>query len=190
MDSFVGEVRVFPFGFAPQGWLECDGRSLRIADHDALYHVIGTRFGGDATFFYLPEMRCHSAMGAGEGRNLSPRKVGDSVGHAKVTLEPAHLPTHTHQAHGRLSDHFSHLSQRPTPQSWISGIQVLGPTAVTGAVNSFVTKGSVPEAPDTTLAAGTLSNAGSSIPHENRQPYLAMGFYICEDGPFRLPDPV
>jgi len=58
MDPFLGTIRVFPYGFAPRGWLECAGQVMQIVQNQALYSLIGTRFGGDGrTTFYLPDMR-------------------------------------------------------------------------------------------------------------------------------------
>ena len=58
MDPFMGEIRRFPFGAIPDGWLPCDGRLLPIATNNQLYALIGPTFGGDAqTTFALPDLR-------------------------------------------------------------------------------------------------------------------------------------
>lgn len=57
-DSFVGEVQLFPYGFAPRGWMECEGQVLPIQQNDALFSLIGTKFGGNGTStFALPDLR-------------------------------------------------------------------------------------------------------------------------------------
>lgn len=67
MDPLLGEIRLFAAGFVPRGYLPCDGRTLPIREHQALYSVIGTRFGGDgATTFALPDLRGRVALGADE----------------------------------------------------------------------------------------------------------------------------
>lgn len=54
---FVGEVRPFPFGFAPQGWMPCQGELLPISQNTALYSLIGNLYGGDGTNTYgLPDI--------------------------------------------------------------------------------------------------------------------------------------
>lgn len=56
--TFVGEIQVFPYGFAPIEWLPCDGRSLQINDNSTLFALIGTKFGGDGiSTFNLPDLR-------------------------------------------------------------------------------------------------------------------------------------
>lgn len=55
-DALIGEVRMF--ATPSETWLPCDGRTLRIADYQALYSLIGTQFGGDdRTTFSLPDLR-------------------------------------------------------------------------------------------------------------------------------------
>jgi microcystin-dependent protein len=47
MDPYIGEIRLFTFGFAPRGWEPCDGRSLSVEKHKNLFFVIGDKFGSD-----------------------------------------------------------------------------------------------------------------------------------------------
>jgi microcystin-dependent protein len=56
--AFINEVRMFGFNSAPLGWSSCDGRLLPIAEHEALFDLIGTTYGGDGrTNFALPDLR-------------------------------------------------------------------------------------------------------------------------------------
>jgi microcystin-dependent protein len=58
MDPYLGEIRVFAFGFAPTGWLPCNGELLPIADYTALFSLLGTVYGGDGhTTFAVPDFR-------------------------------------------------------------------------------------------------------------------------------------
>jgi microcystin-dependent protein len=57
MNAFVGEIELFPFTFAPYGWLSCEGQILNINQYNALYALIGTQYGGDGrTTFALPNL--------------------------------------------------------------------------------------------------------------------------------------
>ena len=52
---FVGEIRNFPFNFAPAGWLTCEGQIVPTEELPALFAAIGTTYGGDGTTtFGLP----------------------------------------------------------------------------------------------------------------------------------------
>ena len=58
MDPFLGQIQLFPYNFAPQGWAACEGQSLSISQNTALFSLIGTNFGGDGqTVFALPTLK-------------------------------------------------------------------------------------------------------------------------------------
>ena len=58
MESFLGQIQLFAFGFVPHGWRLCDGSSLPIAHNDAVFSLLGTTYGGDgSTNFALPNLK-------------------------------------------------------------------------------------------------------------------------------------
>ncbi len=58
MDPFIGQIELYPFGFAPMGWMECNGATLKISTNQALYSLLGTMYGGDGrTTFGIPDLR-------------------------------------------------------------------------------------------------------------------------------------
>ena len=86
--DFVGEILKFGGNFAPDGYLECDGRLLSKADYPNLYSVIGTSFGGDgATTFALPDLRGRNAVGTS-----STLPLGTTYGDDLPSLSPGQLP--------------------------------------------------------------------------------------------------
>jgi microcystin-dependent protein len=63
MDPMMGEIRLFPYNFAPRQWLACQGQVLPIAQYEALFSLVGTQFGGDGTTnFALPDLRQHAPL--------------------------------------------------------------------------------------------------------------------------------
>ena len=53
----IGEIKLLPINFAPQGWALCDGELLPIAQNQALFALIGNTFGGNGeTDFALPNL--------------------------------------------------------------------------------------------------------------------------------------
>ncbi|MTK53598.1 phage tail protein [Paludibacter sp.] len=56
MEPYVGTIKLFPFAFAPVGWLLCNGASVSNNTYQALYSLIGTKYGGTATSFQLPNL--------------------------------------------------------------------------------------------------------------------------------------
>jgi microcystin-dependent protein len=57
MNSYVGQITLFPTSYAPEGWALCQGQLLSVQQYTSLFVVIGTKFGGDGmTNFKLPKM--------------------------------------------------------------------------------------------------------------------------------------
>jgi microcystin-dependent protein len=57
MEFFIGQIAQFPYTFAPAGWAPCDGSLRPIAQHQALFSLLGTQFGGDGqSTFALPKL--------------------------------------------------------------------------------------------------------------------------------------
>jgi len=57
-DAMLGSIGLFAGSFPPRGWAFCDGQTLQISEHSALFSLIGTTFGGDGrTTFNLPDLR-------------------------------------------------------------------------------------------------------------------------------------
>lgn len=57
MDTYLGDIHLFPYGRTPYGWLLCDGTIQQIVRNQALYSLIGIKFGGDGkTTFALPNL--------------------------------------------------------------------------------------------------------------------------------------
>ena len=58
MEAFIGQVQLFPYDFTPSGWAACEGQLLNISQSQALFAVVGAKFGGDGRFTYaLPDLR-------------------------------------------------------------------------------------------------------------------------------------
>ncbi len=97
-DNFLGEIRVFSFDFAPNGWAECNGQTLPIPQNQRLFSIIGNRFGGDGKAnFALPNLKDSTVISQGKGENLSPYGVGDKGGVFEVILTEREMAIHTHQ---------------------------------------------------------------------------------------------
>lgn len=98
-EPFLGEIRLFGFTFAPQGWAFCDGQLLPIVQNQALFSLLGTTYGGNgSTTFALPDLRGRVAI-----HRSDSFPIGLSGGEVTHTLTVAEMPTHTHQALGSLS---------------------------------------------------------------------------------------
>jgi microcystin-dependent protein len=57
MEPLLGQIELFPYGFAPRGWMACQGQLLPISENTALFSLFGVTFGGDGqSTFALPNM--------------------------------------------------------------------------------------------------------------------------------------
>ncbi|MES2611707.1 MAG: tail fiber protein [Pseudomonadota bacterium] len=166
-ESFVGEIRIFAGNFPPRGWAFCQGQMLPISGNEVLYTLIGTTYGGDGqSTFALPDLRSRAPIHQGQGPGLSNYVLGQSGGVESVTLLNSQLPQHTHGlAYGGSGTQAS-------PQS--------GLPSITPARDYRYS-----DAPaNTSLHVNSMQIQGGSLPHENRSPYLALNFIICQEGPF------
>ncbi|OPX45622.1 phage tail collar domain protein [Ruminiclostridium hungatei] len=58
MDYLLGGIALFPYNFAPIGWMPCEGQMLQIMQNQALYSLLGSTYGGDGrTTFALPNLK-------------------------------------------------------------------------------------------------------------------------------------
>ncbi|MDP1622770.1 MAG: tail fiber protein [Bacteroidales bacterium] len=97
IDPFIGEVELFAFSFAPNGWAQCNGQLMPIAQYSALFSLLGTTYGGNGlTTFSLPDLRGRMPVGQGQGPGLTPRTIGEMSGSESIYLTIPNLPSHTH----------------------------------------------------------------------------------------------
>ncbi|MEE3633859.1 tail fiber protein [Pseudomonas sp. AL 58] len=182
MDAFIGEIRSFPYGYVPDGWLACDGTVLLIQAYAALYSLIGNKWGGDGKqTFALPDLRQRVVMGSGAGPNLTPRTWADTAGQAAVALTEAQVPPHNHSVTVKypvLASAATDMQATPDANSsWLARATVLSSTPL-ALIPAYVGASNVQ------LSGTTLSVQGTGAPHENRQPYLALDFCICWNGTY------
>ncbi len=168
-DPFVAEIRIFAGNFAPTGWAFCNGQILPISQNTALFSLLGTTYGGNGTSnFALPNLQGRAPMHWGQGPGLSARDLGETGGQPDVSLIPSELPAHTHAAN---CDSAAGSQTSPAGNAW--GGSARGRPAIYSS-----------SAPDVAMSPLSVYVAGSSLPHNNMQPYLALNFIIALQGVF------
>lgn len=184
-EPFIGEIRVFSFPKTPQGWLPCDGRTMQIQSNQALYTLLGTKFGGNGTTtFNLPDYRGRAMMGYSvygqpnpnnpNPNFLSFNNIGMAGGSETVTLTQNQIQMHNHQM---MADNISagfNLNAAAPPE--ILASPVLN-TLANAPVSLFNNSTNL-----TTLNSGSVSPAGDSAPHENRMPFVTLNVCIATVG--------
>jgi len=174
-EPYLGEIRLISFNYAPKNYAFCNGQLLSIAQNQALYSLLGTTFGGNGqTTFGLPDLRSRVAVGVGALPSGNVYQQGAMGGSESVTLNQGQLPTHSHAFTATLKTADSADESAPGGQY----------PAKEG--NAQFAGGP----PNTSMGApikGTSGAMGSSLPHENRPPVLAMNYVIALIGLYPSP---
>lgn len=171
-EPFIAEIQMLPYTFPPRYWAWCHGQTINIGENTALYALIGTLYGGDGRVTMgLPNLKGRVPMHTGQGPGLLPRDTGEFGGTPEVTILSSQISPHTHELSG---------VNKPGSTNQPTGKMLALDTA---AGNNFFFMNKT-ATPNVDMASTTLSNAGGTQGHENRQPYLAVNFCIALDGVF------
>jgi len=164
---YLGELGLFAFGFAPNGWAYCAGQLLPISVNQALFSLLGTYYGGDGNFtFGLPDLRGRAPISAGQGPGLNDYFQGTKLGTENVILQTSQLPPHNHSLAGNSS-----IGTLSDPTNNYIAQYGEGVKAFTASSNTI-------------LNTASVTNAGGNQPHTNIQPYLTLNWCIALQGLF------
>jgi microcystin-dependent protein len=180
-EQYLSEIRLFSFGFAPKGWMACNGQVLAINANQALFSLLGTAFGGNGvTTFALPNLQGRVGIATGNGYTF-----GQASGEVTHTLTNNEMAVHSHSLMGRASlADASVAGTQPSPSMVLAegfatdkGTQISVPM-YDGRNNP----GSGP-----LMAQNAIGQNAGGQAHENRQPYLTMNYCIATTGIFPTP---
>jgi len=177
---FIGQIAIFGFQFAPQGWAFCQGQMLAIVQNVPLFEVLSTTYGGNgAQTFALPNLQ-GIPVGAGQGPGRSNYNLGQAGGDAAVTLTPQQMSSHSHAFNALTGQATSASPQgNQLAKAWKA-------QAKTDSVVSFYSDN--PGNAKTALAPNAIAASGSGHPHNNLQPYLTLNFCIALQGVMPSPN--
>jgi len=157
-EPFLGEIRMFSFGFAPKGWALCNGQILPIAQNQALFAILGVTYGGNGTTtFALPNLQ--GSAPAHVGNSIS---LGQAGGSATVKL------TSNQVGHGHS------VNAAATATTNTAG----GNFPASSSANLYGTS------TDTAMNGAIISPGGGGAAHNNLQPYLVINYAIALTGIF------
>jgi microcystin-dependent protein len=167
-EPFLGEIRLFGFNYAPNGWAFCQGQLLPIAQNSALFALLGTMYGGNGqTTFALPDFRGRVPVGMGQGPGLPSYTQGEMSGEVSHTLIISEMPSHNHLVSPSQS------AGTANPAGAFPGSDQRTPLNIYNAT-----------ADGPTMNPQVVGQTGGSQPHNNMQPYLAMNYCIALNGIF------
>jgi microcystin-dependent protein len=165
MLPFLGEIRLFPYSFAPSNWALCQGQLLPISQYSALYSLLGTTYGGDGVSnFGLPDLQGRVAIHYGTG--LSYHAMGQKAGITDVVLGVNEIPQHNHTMTASTAD----------------GTQKTASGAMLAKTTASTYKGTVTT--PATLSSQAVNYSGSNLTHSNLQPFQAINYCIALQGIF------
>jgi microcystin-dependent protein len=159
---------MFGGNFAPLGWAFCDGQLLAIAENETLFQLIGTTYGGDGqSTFALPDLRGRIPIHNGSNGS-GTHSLSEMGGMEQVTLTVQSIPSHTHAQQVTVG-----RADRGNPRNALFASTKRPNYAADGT--------------STALDSQVVAAAGSSLPHNNLQPYLCVSFIISLFGIFPSP---
>ena len=153
-NSYLGEIKSIVGTDIPEGWVLCDGRSMKSMENQALLSLISNTFGGDyVNTFNIPDLRGRAVIAVGSGINL-----GGIIGAETTQLEAKNLPPHVHK--------FDVMEDKNIIQSSVNTTVL----AVKRSNRESYTKDLF-----TDKATGVM-------PIDNMQPSLVLNYIICVNG--------
>jgi len=170
-EPFIGEIKIVGFSFAPRGWAKCDGQLLDISQHNALFSLFGTYYGGDGrTTMGLPDLRGRFPMHNGSGPGLTSRNIGTKSGNEDHNLNINQLAPHSHTgtvvsstSEGDRTDPAGAFPARPE--------EPVQPYA--GSSGGTMAPGSV-----------QTTNTGNGVAIDHMPPFQALNFIVALVGLF------
>jgi microcystin-dependent protein len=178
MLPYLGQIALFPYSFAPYGWMDCAGQYVPISQMTALFGLIGTAYGGNGTTtFCLPDLQGRAAIGFGPLPGGKTYAIGQQDGAEYVTITDDTMPAHNHAlaastAQGTTNNPTGNILARVgagPPQGETKG-KIYNP----GQVNVTLQGSSI-------VPAGG-SGGGAQQSHNNMQPSVVLRYCICVSG--------
>lgn len=164
--EYIGQISVFGNNFCPRNWAPADGQLLPISQHNALFSILGTIYGGDGrTTFALPDLRGRAPIGEGFGPALGTILLGERGGAESKTLVLSELPSHSHSVNVTNA-----IGDKGGPGSDF--------LAAGGPGHRMYHDGP----PNKTMDPAMIADTGGNLPFDLRDPYLGMTWCIALTG--------
>ncbi|MBU3886947.1 phage tail protein [Methylosinus sporium] len=175
-EPFIGMIVAFAGNFAPRGWALCQGQLLSIAQHTALFSILGTTYGGNGqTNFALPDLRGRAIVGQGQGPGLGFYALGEIAGVESTTLTTSQMPAHTHLVSAQAT-----AASTPSPAGAV-------PAELGAGKNATNLYGPPTPATAVAMAPSMISPTGGNQPVSVLSPFTVINYIIALEGVFPSP---
>ena len=169
---------MFGGNFAIRSFATLNGQLLPISQNTALFSILGTTYGGDGrTTFGLPEMRGRTPMHFGQGPGLGNHPLGQKGGAPTTTLQIANMPSHTHQATGKVSTGGDNAITDTSAGNLLASEARGGGNAL-DVYNAGPATGAMAD----NSVQITVQNAGNSQAFNNLPPFTTVNFQMALQG--------
>lgn len=174
-EAFTGEIRLLPYFTSRTllNWTVCQGQLLKISDYEALFSVIGVKYGGDGvSTFGVPNLNGRIAVGQGNGTGLTPRVAGQMGGTEAVTLTQASIPNHSH-------------ALCATPRAATANVPASALVQASGAGSAnfrYLYPIPSPAPKYNALTDAAIGLTGENQAHSNVMPSLCLKYFMCSNG--------
>lgn len=212
MDSYIGTIMAWAPDFAPMDWMFCQGQSLPVSQYQALYSLIGIKYGGDGrTNFNLPDLRGRIPVGAGVNpKTNTPYIQGEVGGLERYTLNSTNLPQHIHTINStatatantanvsmnisipvvgtystdtRVDIPDSNASLGVSRSAANQAIYAYSNGDTTSSLKPFTATSTVTvPAQNVTVTSTCVPSSTPAAAFDVRQPYLCVNYIICVNG--------
>lgn len=160
--GYVGEIKIFAFGFVPDNYMICDGSRLSKSQYQRLYLILGNTYTYDTSdehTFAIPDLRDRFVKHAGTDIRLGERK-----GANELVLTVDQMPAHNHQVELKVDNSNGGDEVVSAPND----------AYLNNNASVFSTEASA----DTYLGGLSQENVGSSLPIPITNEYIKMVFAI------------
>lgn len=185
----LGSICTTAADFCPRGYTSASGALLPIMKNQALFSLLGTKYGGDGvTTFALPDLRGRMPVGTGMGNGLRSVSLGEIRGAETVTLHKENLPKievpiPEMKVTGQITIEGAVTQGTGSAQAGITSGSLAG-TATSGRTNVDLYSSSDKSVRVTTdlKAQGTASVNGGYMPISILPPQLGLTFCVATIG--------
>jgi microcystin-dependent protein len=162
-EPFVGQLVLFPMNWCPRNWAKANGAILPIAQHQALYSLYGTTYGGDGRqTFGLPNLEGRAPVSYSSNMPL-----GMMTGSSTATLTVNQMPAHNHMILA--------ASTGPTSNNPAGGSLATFPDGSPIYASSA-------EVPSVAMHPNVVTPTGNNQPFSTQSPILAMNWCVSLQG--------
>lgn len=141
-DAFIGTIFAWPINWCPMYYAYCNGAQLNIGQNQALYSLIGIKFGGDGmNTFNLPDLKGRTIIGATDMGGTIPSGVSNPSAYTFAAKGGTDTVTLTAQQ-APLVQHNHAASITGTATATLTGLTATGALKATAQAGTTNTPGS------------------------------------------------